>query len=60
MTTSRTTRTLATAALAAFAAVGTFAAERDASADVRVRIGGSAHIRVGGSVRVRAPRVRVR
>jgi hypothetical protein len=38
----------------AIAAVG---AEREASADVRIRIGGHAHVRVGGGVSVRTPRV---
>jgi len=51
-------RTLLTAALAAATFVGTEAASvSDARADVRIRVGGSAHVRVGGGVRVRAPRV---
>lgn len=54
-------RALTTVALAATAFAGiTVAAEvPEASADVRVRIGGSAHVRVGG-VRVRGPHVRWR
>lgn len=35
------------------------AAPQEASADVRVRIGGSAHVRIGGRGHYRAPRVRV-
>lgn len=35
-------------------------AETEASADVRIRVGGRAHVRVGGRVRVRGPHVRWR
>jgi len=46
--------TLFAAALATMAlAIGT----SDAQADIRVRVGGHAHIRVGGGYRVRTPRV---
>lgn len=54
-------RTLTTAALVAAAFTGVAAtAEKEASADVRIRVGGSAHVRVGGHVRVRGPHVRWR
>jgi hypothetical protein len=54
-------RSLVTAALAAAAFMGVEAASvSDASADVRIRVGGHAHVRVGGAVRVRAPHVRWR
>lgn len=52
---------LATLALALAASAGTTTlTESSAHADVRIRIGGSAHVRVGGGVRVRGPRVHYR
>lgn len=51
---TRTTLLATLAATVAFAAVGD---AREAAADVRIRIGGHAHVRVGGGVSVRTPRV---
>jgi len=52
-------RALTTIALTAAAFTGALTAvEPSAHADVRVRVGGTAHVSVGGGVRVRAPRVR--
>ena len=54
-------RILLPAALASTCFLGIEAASiSDAQADVRIRVGGSAHIKVGGRVRVRAPHVRWR
>lgn len=41
----------------ALAAMAITAGANDASADVRIRIGGHAHVRVGGGISVRTPRV---
>jgi hypothetical protein len=54
-------RTVTTLALVATAFTGLAVTEsNEASADVRIRVGGSAHIRVGGGVRVRTHHVRWR